>query len=103
MKFRAAILTIMMIIVFFSAAFASNEIDIFYDSNYTLYAICRNAAGQAWDPTDQAFENWPDRTDSGDSAKQYDIAMTDKSADMYVGDFDTNISAGRYSRPLSSR
>ena len=76
---------------------ASNEIRMpNFPSGETLYAIIRNAAGQAWDPSDQAFENWPDRTDDGDSAKQYDISMTDKSADMYVGDFDSNISAGRY-------
>ena len=75
---------------------AGNEIREMFPAGETLYAICRNAAGQAWDPTDQAFENWPDRTAGGDSAMAYDISMTDKSADMYVGDFDTNISAGIY-------
>ena len=75
---------------------AANEIHTNYPSAETLYAVVRNAAGQAWDPSDQAFENWPDATDDGDSAKQYDISLTDKSAGMYIGDFDSNVSAGRY-------
>jgi len=90
------IFLILLILAFASVVNGANEIRLMFVSGKTTYAIVRNSAGQAWDPSDQAFEDWPDRTDDGDSAKAYDISMTDKSADMYNGDFDTNISAGRY-------
>ena len=72
----------------------ANEIHADYASGNTLYAIVRNNAGDAWYSTGQVFESWG--TDSRD-ADDYDISMTDKSGSRYVGDFDSNIPAGRYS------
>jgi len=71
----------------------ANEIHIDYPSGNTLYAVVRNSAAQVWYPAAQAFEDWGT---SGHHADDYDITLTDKDGDRYVGDFDANISAGRY-------
>ncbi len=71
----------------------ANEIHIDYKSGSTLYAVIRNSAGNVWYPTGQTFEAWG--TDGRD-ADDYDISLTDKDGGRYVGDFDGNISAGRY-------
>ena len=71
----------------------ANEIHIDYDSGNTLYAIIRNSSGQVWYLTGQVFEAWGT---GGRTAADYAIALTDKGGNKYVGDFDTNISAGRY-------
>ena len=71
----------------------ANEILIDYGSGDTLYAVIRNKAGQVWEPSGQVFEAWGA---SGHDADDYDISLTDKDGDRYVGDFDSNISAGRY-------
>ncbi len=71
----------------------ANEIHIDYESGSTLYAVVRNSSGQVWEVAGQAFEAWGA---SGHDADDYDISLTDKSGDRYVGNFDTNISAGRY-------
>lgn len=71
----------------------ANEIHIDYESGHTLYAVVRNIAGQVWYVAGQGFENWGD---SGHDATDYDIALTGAGGDRYVGDFDSNIPAGRY-------
>ena len=72
----------------------SNEIHINYSSGSTLYAVIRNGVGQVWYAGGQVFEAWGT---SGRTANDYDISLTDKGGSRYVGDFDNNISAGRYS------
>jgi len=71
----------------------ANEIHVDYTSGNTLYTIVRNSAGEVWYVVGQVFESWG--TDSR-TADDYDILLTDKSGDRYVGDFDVNIPAGRY-------
>jgi len=71
----------------------ANEIQINYASGNTVYAVLRNGGGQAWYPAGQVFEDWGT---SGRDADDYDIAMTDKSGSLHVGDFDSNVPAGRY-------
>ncbi len=72
----------------------ANEIHADYASGSTLYAAVRNNVGQVWYPAGQVFEAWG--TDSR-NADNYDIALNDKSGGRYIGDFDGNIPAGRYS------
>lgn len=72
----------------------SNEIHANYASGNTLYAVVRNAAGDVWYVAGQAFEVWGI---GGRTVDDYDISLTDKSGSRYVGNFDTNIQAGRYS------
>jgi hypothetical protein len=72
----------------------SNEIHIDYSSGSTLYAVIRNGAGQVWYPGGQVFETWGT---GGRTANDYDISLTDKGGSRYVGNFDGNIPAGRYS------
>jgi hypothetical protein len=72
----------------------ANEIHVNYASGNTLYAVVRNAAGDVWYAAGQVFEVWGT---SGRTADDYDIALTDKSGSRYIGSFDTNILAGRYS------
>ncbi len=72
----------------------ANEIHVHYASGNTLYAVVRNGAGDVWYVTGQNFEVWGT---SGRAADDYDINLTDKSGSKYVGDFDSNIPAGRYS------
>ena len=72
----------------------SNEIQVDYASGNTLYAVVRNISGEVWYITGQVFETWG--TDGRD-ADDYDIGLTDKDGSRYVGDFDGNIPAGRYS------
>ena len=71
----------------------ANEIQADYASGNTLYAVVRNSAGQVWYVAGQLFETWG--TDSRD-ADDYDIGLSDKDGSRYVGDFDGNISPGRY-------
>ena len=72
----------------------ANEIHADYASGNTLYAVVRNPAGDVWYAAGQIFETWgTDSRDAGD----YDISLTDKDGSRYVGDFDGNISPGRYS------
>ena len=72
----------------------ANEIQVNYPSGNTLYAVIRNAAGEVWYVAGQTFEVWG--TDSR-TADDYNISLTDKSGSRYIGSFDTNIPAGRYS------
>ncbi len=71
----------------------ANEIHIDYESGHTLYAAIRNRSGQVWYPTGQLFEAWG--TSSRD-ADDYDISLAGDDGGRYIGDFDTNIPAGRY-------
>ena len=71
----------------------ANEIHVDYESGNTLYAVIRNGSGQVWYPGGQAFENWGA---GGHDADDYDVGLTDKDGDRYIGDFDDNIGAGRY-------
>lgn len=72
----------------------ANEIHIDYASGSTLYAVIRNKAGEVWYTSGQVFETWGT---AGRTANDYDISLTDKGGSRYVGDFDSNIPAGRYS------
>jgi len=71
----------------------ANEIHIDYPSGNTVYAVIRNSAGQVWYPAGQVFEDWGT---NGRDADDYDLILTDKGGSRYVGDFDADISAGRY-------
>lgn len=72
----------------------ANEIHVDYASGNTLYAVVRNSAGDTWYVAGQVFETWGT---AGRTADDYDIGLTDKSGSRYVGNFDANIPAGRYS------
>lgn len=72
----------------------SNEIHIDYSSGSTLYAVIRNKAGEVWYAGGQVFEDWGT---GGRTADDYDIPLTDKGGSRYVGNFNGNIPAGRYS------
>lgn len=72
----------------------SNEIHIDYSSGSTLYAVIRNGAGHVWYAGGQVFESWGT---GGRTADDYDISLTDKGGSRYVGNFDSNIPASRYS------
>jgi hypothetical protein len=72
----------------------ANEIHINYASSNTLYAVVRNPAGDVWYVAGQVFEIWGTGSRTADD---YDISLTDKSGSRYVGSFNTNIPAGRYS------
>lgn len=69
---------------------AANEINAFAPGVTTAYAVVRQADGDVWYPTGQVFEVWGTGTRT---AADYDIAMTSKSGGMFVGSFDTNITA----------
>jgi len=71
----------------------SNEIRQFYPAGYTLYAVVRNTAGQVWYPTGEVFEAWGT---GGRTAADYDITLVYTGIQEYIGDFDSNIDAGRY-------
>jgi hypothetical protein len=69
---------------------AASEINAFAPGVTTAYAVVRQADGGVWYPTGQVFETWGT---SGRTAADYDIALTDKGGDMFVGTFDPNIAA----------
>jgi hypothetical protein len=72
----------------------ANEIHADYASGNTLYAVVRSSAGDVWYVVGQVFEAWGTGSRTADD---YDIGMADKNGSRYVGDFDANIPAGRYS------
>lgn len=72
----------------------ASEIQVIFPSGSTLYAAIRNAAGNVWYIVGQVFEAWGT---GGRDADDYDIALTGDAGDLYVGNFDANIIAGRYS------
>ena len=71
----------------------ANEIQAQYASGHTLYAVIRNRAGQVWHPAQRVFENWGL---GGHAADDYDIALTDRTGSLYVGDLDAGIPSGNY-------
>jgi hypothetical protein len=71
----------------------ANEIYADYASGNTLYAITRDGTGRVWWMTGQAFEDWGT---GGHTASNYALPLTDKGGSRYVGDFDTDVPAGRY-------
>ncbi len=71
----------------------SNEIHETHTWGNQVYAVIRNRAGQVWWPTGQVFENWGT---SGRAAADYAISLAQTGGSLFVGDFDTNISTGRY-------
>jgi len=64
-----------------------------YPSGNNLYACVRDMSGNVWYISGQAFEAWG--TGSRD-ADDYDIALSDKTGSLYMGNMDTNIAAGEY-------
>lgn len=72
----------------------ANEIHVDYSSGNTLYAVVRDVEGNVWYVSGQAFEAWGS---DGHDADDYDIALSGKDGDRYVGNFDSNVPAGRYS------
>ncbi|OHB77101.1 MAG: hypothetical protein A2Z25_11860 [Planctomycetes bacterium RBG_16_55_9] len=72
----------------------ANEIHANYAPGNTLYAVVRNPAGDVWHVAAQTFEVWGT---GGRNADDYDLSLVDKSGSRYIGSFDTNIPAGRYS------
>lgn len=72
----------------------ANEIHVDYASGNTLYAVVRNMAGDVWHVAGQTFEAWGT---AGRTADDYDISLADKIGSRYVGSFDADIPAGRYS------
>jgi hypothetical protein len=90
---RLACLILLAFSVLSTNLFAANEIQMFSPGITTAYYTVRNASGQIWYPTGQVFEAYGT---GGRAATDYDLALSDKSAGMWVGDFDTNISTGDY-------
>ncbi|KPL24191.1 MAG: hypothetical protein AMJ75_04355 [Phycisphaerae bacterium SM1_79] len=72
----------------------ANEIHVDYASGNTLYAVVRNGVGDVWYVAGQVFEAWGT---GSRAANDYDISLTDKNGSKYVGSFDGDIPAGRYS------
>ena len=72
----------------------ANEIHVNYASGNTLYAVVRDTTGDVWHVAGLTFEVWGT---GGRTADDYDLSLTDKSGSRYVGNFDSNIQAGRYS------
>jgi len=60
----------------------ANEVHITYTSSSTLYFRVRNSAGQVWNTSTPAFENW-----NAEDVTDYDVALVDKSGNHYVGSF----------------
>jgi len=71
--------------------FATDEIVVPYPSDCNVYAVIKQANGQSWNNTTNAFEDWSD-ANIGD----YDIPLVDVGDDTYIGDFNGSIIAGDY-------
>lgn len=78
----------------------ANEIHIDYESNNNLYIVIRDITGKVWYPAGQVFEAWGE---NGHDADDYDLVLSDKDGDRYVGDFDGNIEKGRYTIQVFTR
>lgn len=77
-----------------SIVHAANEIRAFVPGATGCFAVVREIDGDVYYIVGDAFEIWGGGV--GRTAADYDIAMVDKSAGMFVGDMDTNIGAGQY-------
>jgi len=87
---------IIMCSIFFvlcSAVQGANEICAVSPGITNAYGVVRESDGDVWYVTGEVFEVWGT---GARTAADYDIALTDKSGGMLVGDMDTNISAGYY-------
>lgn len=72
---------------------AANEIRAFEPGATTCFAVVREIDGDVWQVAGQVFESWGS---GGRTAADYDIALSNKTAGMFVGNMDTNIGAGQY-------
>ncbi|KKK79033.1 hypothetical protein LCGC14_2837550, partial [marine sediment metagenome] len=72
---------------------AASEIRAFVAGASTCFAVVREVDGDVWYVTGQVFEAWGT---AARTAADYDIALVDKTGDMFVGTMDTNIGAGQY-------
>lgn len=85
---------ILIILLFLSpVAWSANEIQMFSPGITTAYYTVRNLGGQIWYPVGLVFEAYGT---GGRTAADYDLALTNKTAGMWVGNFDTNIAVGNY-------
>ena len=84
---------LMILLLLATTAQAANEIRAFCPGITTAYALIRETDGDVWHVADQQFEPWG--TDAND-ADDYDITLSDKSGDFFVGDFEPNVPAGAY-------
>ena len=73
--------------------YAVSEIRMFSPGITAAYYTMRNVSGQIWYPTGQVWEAYGT---GGRTAADYDLALTNKTAGMWVGNFDTNIASGSY-------
>jgi hypothetical protein len=71
----------------------SNENSQLYPSGYTLYFTIRNPSGQVWYPAGAVMETWGT---GSRTAADYDIAMTDKSGDLYLASIPAALPEGTY-------
>jgi len=72
----------------------ANEIRAFVPGVSNCYSVVREIDGDVWYIVGDTFEVW-----GGGAARtmaDYDITLTDKSGDMFVGDMDGDISTGQY-------
>lgn len=72
---------------------AANEVRAVIDGSPTAYYVVREPDGDIFYPVTNVFEVFGTASRTMDD---YDIALTDKSAGFYIGDFDTDISIGIY-------
>lgn len=84
---------IIILMLICSVAQAASEIRAFSPGITTAYCVVREIDGDVWYVTGQVFEAWGT---GARTAADYDIALTDKSGGMFVGNMDTNISSGQY-------
>ena len=84
---------LLILLLLASTAQAASEIHAFLPGITNAYAMIRGTTGTVWHVADEAFEVYG--TDAN-TAAEYDIGMTDKGADFFVGDFEPNVPAGAY-------
>lgn len=84
---------LLLILLFALPVQAANEVRAVIDGAPTAYYVIRDTSGNIWYVAGQVFETF---ATSGRDMTYYDISLTDTSAGFYVGNFDTNVSAGQY-------
>lgn len=84
---------LLLILLLALPAQAANEVRAVIDGAPTAYYVIRDTSGNIWYVAGQVFEAF---ATGGRDMTYYDVALVDKSAGFYVGNFDTNISAGQY-------
>lgn len=84
---------LLLILLLALPAQAANEVRAVIDGSPTAYYVVREPDGDIFYPATNVFEVFGT---SGRTMTHYDIALTDKSGGLYVGDFDTDISAGTF-------